>query len=62
MYLLRNFKGLRYNVLFMSLNEFYFEFHAIESKIKSSKDKSSDRLFQEFALNVYKQADYKSIS
>ncbi len=46
----------------MSVNEFFLEFHAIDSRIKSGKYKSSDKPYQEFALNMFKQADCQSLT
>ena len=46
----------------MSVNEFYLEFHAIDSRIRSGKYKSSEKPYLDFAMNMFKQADCKSLS
>ncbi|MCE7741461.1 MAG: hypothetical protein GOP50_03295 [Candidatus Heimdallarchaeota archaeon] len=46
----------------MSVNEFYLEFHAIDSRIKSGKYKSSEKPYLDFALKMFKQADCKTLS
>ena len=46
----------------MSLNEFHLEFHAIDSRIKSGKYKSSEKPYLEFALKLFNQADCKLLS
>ena len=44
------------------INEFYLEFHAIDTRIKNGKLRLEDRPYQEFALKMFDQADCKRLS
>jgi len=46
----------------MSINEFYLEFHAIESRIKGGHYQRGEKPYQEFALKIFDQADCKTLS
>ena len=46
----------------MSINEYYLEYHAIESRINSGQYKRGDKPFQEFALKIFDQTDCKSLT